>query len=105
MTSGKLYYKIGEVARMLGVNTSTLRFWEKEFPQIKPKRKHGERFYTPEDVETFKLIRFLLHEEKYTIEGARKKLQAERKKIVSRRELLEELIDLKEALLDLKKRL
>ena len=53
----KLYYSIGEVARMLNVEESLLRFWEKEFPQLKPKRAgRNVRQYTKEDVETVKLI-------------------------------------------------
>ena len=56
----KLYYSIGEVADMFGVNTSLLRFWEKEFPQVKPVRNAGgSRFYTPANVETLRMIYFL----------------------------------------------
>ncbi len=104
MTSDKLYYRIGEASEMLGVKPSTLRFWEKEFPQIKPKRKHEERFYTREDLELFKKIKFLVHEEKYTIEGAKRKLRQASRKIAGKQELLEALKKMRKELKELKKR-
>ncbi len=105
MESDKLYYRIGEASRILDVKPSTLRFWEKEFPQIKPKRKHGERFYTEEDLKLFKKIKFLVHEEKYTIEGAKRKLRQASKKITDKQELLEALKNMRSELKELKKRL
>jgi len=67
----KQYYPISEVANMLNVNISLLRFWEKEFDIIKPrKNRKGDRLFRPEDVKNLKLIYFLLKEKKYTIEGA-----------------------------------
>ena len=101
----KLYYRIGEVADYIGVEPSTLRFWEKEFPQIKPKRKNNERFYRPEDVRLFELIHYLLKEEKYTIEGAKKKLKLHRKLISDNKEMIEILEEFKRILLDIKKRI
>jgi DNA-binding transcriptional MerR regulator len=69
----KLYYSIGEVAAMFDVNTSLIRFWEKEFPQLKPgKNNSGIRKYTKKDVEIFHKIYHLLKEEGYTIDGAKK---------------------------------
>lgn len=74
----KLYYKIGEIAKAFDVNTSLIRFWEKEFKVLRPKKnKHGNRIYTKKDIEKLKQIYFLLKEKGYTIEGARQKLKGE----------------------------
>ncbi|MXV38501.1 MerR family transcriptional regulator [Flavobacteriaceae bacterium Ap0902] len=67
----KLYYSIGEVARAFGVNTSLIRFWEKEFDIIKPKKnKKGNRYFTKEDIKNLKTIYHLVKERGYTLEGA-----------------------------------
>ena len=68
----KQYYPISEVAKMFKANVSLLRYWEKEFDIIKP-RKHrkGDRLFRPEDIKNLKLIHFLLKEKKYTIKGAK----------------------------------
>ena len=72
----KRYYSIGEVAKAFEVNTSLLRFWEKEFDQIKPKKKQsGIRKYTPEDVKSIQLIYHLVKEKGLTIDGAKKQLK------------------------------
>lgn len=72
----KLYYSIGEVAAMFGVNTSLIRFWEKEFDIIKPsKSKKGNRLFSAEDVENFKKIFILVKGEGYTLQGAKDKLK------------------------------
>ena len=72
----KRYYSIGEVANAFGVNTSLLRFWEKEFDQIKPKKKQsGIRKYTPEDVKSIQLVYHLVKEKGLTIDGAKKQLK------------------------------
>ncbi len=72
----KLFYTIGEVADMFGVNTSLIRFWEKNFSIIRPKKnKKGNRLFTSNDIENFKLIYHLVKEQRLTLEGARKKLQ------------------------------
>ena len=71
----KRYYSIGEVANAFGVNTSLLRFWEKEFDQIKPKKKQsGIRKYTQEDVKSIQLVYHLVKEKGLTIDGAKKQL-------------------------------
>lgn len=68
----KLYYSIGEVATMLNVKPSLLRYWETEFSMIQPrKNKKGDRFYRPEDIKTLQMIQFLLREKKFTVEGAK----------------------------------
>jgi len=72
----KLYYPIGEVAEMFNVNASLIRFWEKEFDIIRPKKnKKGNRLFTKEDIENFKRIFVLVREEGFTLEGAKQKLK------------------------------
>jgi DNA-binding transcriptional MerR regulator len=71
----KLFFKIGEVARIAGVKQYVLRFWETEFPSIRPqKSKTNQRLYSRRDVETVLAVKHLLHERKFTIEGARRHL-------------------------------
>jgi DNA-binding transcriptional MerR regulator len=73
----KLYYTIGEIAELFQVNTSLIRFWEKEFDQIKPKKnRKGNRLFTREDIRHFRMIYQLVKEQGYTLDGARKKLKA-----------------------------
>ena len=72
---GKLYYSIGEVASMLGEQTSAVRFWEKEFDIIKPrKNKKGNRMFTQSDVENLKIIHHLLKDKGMTIAGVKRKM-------------------------------
>lgn len=68
----KLYYSIGEVAKAFDVNTSLIRYWEQEFPIIRPKKnKKGNRYFTPEDIKNFEMIFYLVKEKGYTLDGAR----------------------------------
>lgn len=70
--SKKIYYTTSEVSKILEIEASTLRFWEKEFPQISPKRSEGNhRLYTQNEIEQIKVIKYLLHEQKMKIEGAK----------------------------------
>ena len=72
----KLYYSIGEVSQMFDVNPSLIRFWEKEFSIIKPKKnKKGNRLFTQKDIKNFRLIYQLVKVEGYTLEGAKQKLK------------------------------
>src|SRR5215471_1469484 len=74
----KLYFKIGEVSDLLGVEPYVLRYWETEFPALSPKKSGtGHRLYRRKDVELLLRIKHLLKEKRYTIEGARQTLQAE----------------------------
>jgi DNA-binding transcriptional MerR regulator len=74
----KLYFRIGEVSDLLGVETYVLRYWESEFPSLAPKKSGtGHRLYRRKDVETLLRIKHLLYEKRFTIEGARQALQAE----------------------------
>jgi len=73
----KLYFKIGEVADIVGVEAYVLRFWESEFPALSPKKtESGHRVYRKKDVETVVAIKELLYEKGYTIAGARKRLRS-----------------------------
>lgn len=72
----KLFYSIGEVAEKVGVKPYVLRYWESEFDRLNPKKTPtGQRAYRKRDLETARTIKKLLYEEKYTIAGARKKLE------------------------------
>ncbi|HBF88863.1 MAG TPA: MerR family transcriptional regulator [Bacteroidales bacterium] len=72
----KLFYPIGEVAKMFDVNTSLIRFWEKEFDIIKPKKNNkGNRLFTQQDVDNFHIIFHLVKERGMTLSGAKKKLK------------------------------
>ena len=76
----KLYHPIGEVAEMLNVNPSLLRFWETEFPALKPhKNKKGTRFYTDDDIALLRQIYHLTRDCGYTLEGAREQLRLNNK--------------------------
>ena len=68
----KLYYSIGEVAKAFDVNTSLIRYWEQEFPILRPKKnKKGNRYFTPEDIKNLQIIFHLVKEKGYTLDGAR----------------------------------
>ena len=76
----KLFYRIGEVSRIAGVPPSVLRFWENEFPRIRPRRTDsGQRVYRRSDVELILTIKNLLYEQKFTIKGARRHLKSKTK--------------------------
>ncbi len=101
----KKYYKIGEVAKLLNLPASTVRYWEKEFSQVKPmKNKKGDRIFNLKDIETLKEIKFLVHDRGVKISKAGKRL-AGKSEIVnadSNNEVVKRLIDLKEVLLKIK---
>ena len=99
----KLYYSIGEVARMFNVNTSLIRFWEKEFDIIKPKKnKKGNRFFTLQDIENIKLIYHLVKERGMTLNGAKKKLKDNKEDAHHNFEVIQSLTEIKKMLLELK---
>ena len=78
----KLNFKIGEAAKLLGARPHALRYWEREFPLLKPKKMAGSRrIYFKKDMEILFLIKTLLHKEKLSVEGARKRLPAYYKKL------------------------
>ena len=88
----KRFFKIGEVSRIVGVPTHVLRYWEREFSIVRPHRAPSkQRVYRRSDVERLLQIKRLLHQEKYTIAGARKRLHASRveREEIARRESIE----------------
>jgi DNA-binding transcriptional MerR regulator len=99
----KLYYTIGEVAEMFKVNTSLIRFWEKEFTIIKPKKnKKGNRFFTQEDIDNFHLIYHLVKERGMTLKGAQMKLKDNREDVQNNFEVIKTLQEIRGMLLELK---
>ena len=89
----KLYFRIGEVSKIAKIPAYVLRFWESEFPRIRPKRTDaGQRLYTRADIELILKIKTLLYEKKFTIQGARQHLSVRsRKDAASEKQLLAEL--------------
>ena len=101
----KQYYSIGNVALMFKENTSLIRYWEKEFSILKPKKnKKGDRFFRPEDIKNLKMIYHLLRERKYTIEGAKEFIRNNRA-AGEKHEMIESLEKVKLFLLELKNNL
>jgi DNA-binding transcriptional MerR regulator len=99
----KLYYSIGEVAEMFNVNTSLIRFWEKEFDIIKPrKNKKGNRLFTKEDIENFHIIFYLVKEKGMTLKGAQKKMKENREDTLHNFEVIKSLNSIKSMLLEIK---
>tara|TARA_B100001093_G_scaffold514656_1_gene589189 strand:+ start:9677 stop:10021 length:345 start_codon:yes stop_codon:yes gene_type:complete len=102
----KLYYSIGEVASMFNVNTSLIRFWEKEFDIIKPnKTKKGNRQFTKEDVKNYQLIYYLVKERGYTLKGAKSKLKNNTTEIQNQKVIVDKMTKIKSFLLHLKEQL
>lgn len=102
----KVYYRIGEVAEMFGVNVSLIRYWEKEFDIIKPFRnKKGNRFFTKQDVDNFHLIYHLVKERGFTLHGAREKLKANRDDVTANHEVVKTLQQMRTFLMELKQNL
>jgi|TARA_B110000438_G_scaffold303117_1_gene363228 DNA-binding transcriptional MerR regulator len=92
----KLYYSIGEVATMFDVNNSLIRFWEKEFSIIKPKKnKKGNRYFTDKDIDNFKIIFHLVKERGYTLDGAKKKLRENKEDTIQNVEIVNQLKDIR----------
>ena len=102
----KLYYSIGEIADMFEVNVSLLRFWEKEFDILKPKKnKKGNRMFTTKDLYNLKIIYNLVKERGYTLEGAKKKLKENKEDTMNNIEIVNRLKDIRQFLVELKEEL
>ena len=104
--STKIYYSIGEVSNMLNVNTSLIRFWEKEFDILKPKKnKKGNRQFTKEDVKNYFLIYYLVKERGYTLNGAKEVLKTSISEVKNQKEIVDKMTKIKLFLLNLKQQL
>ena len=102
----KRYYGIGEVARAFNVNTSLVRFWEKEFDVLKPKKNaKGNRKFTPEDIKNLELIFYLVKERGFTLDGAKLHLKENKHKTLERFEIIRKLETVKAELLKIKDQL
>ena len=102
----KLYYSIGEVAKMFDVNESLLRYWEKEFPIISPKKAGGNvRQYRKEDIENIRLVYHLVKEKGMTLQGAKQKLKMNRETTIRTAEILDRLKLIREELVSMRKEL
>ena len=100
----KLYYSIGEVARMFDVKESLLRFWEKEFDLISPKKSDkGIRYYKTSDIENVRLVYHLVKEKGLTLAGAKQKLKNNKDATVKNEELVHRLKNIRQELVSLKK--
>ena len=88
----KRYYGIGEVARAFGVNASLIRFWEKEFDVLQPKKNaKGNRKFTPQDIKNLQLIYHLVKERGFTLDGAKTHLKEEKQKTLSNFDIIHKL--------------
>ena len=102
----KSYYSTGEVAKAFDGNASLIRFWEKEFDIIKPKKNaKGDRKFTPEDVKNLQLIFHLVKERGFTLDGAKIHLKENQKKTLDKFEIIRKLETIKSQLTNLKNQL
>ena len=102
----KVYYTIGEVAELFGVNPSLIRYWEKEFDILKPtKNKKGNRLFTKEDLDVLRIIYHLVKERGFTLQGAREKLKNNREEVEKTSEVVDTLREIRSFLLEIKDQL
>ena len=102
----KLYYSIGEVAEMFNVNTSLIRFWEKEFYMIRPKKnKKGNRLFTQQDIDNFHIIYHLVKEKGMTLKGAQKKMKENKEDTEHNFEIIKSLESIKDMLIEVRETL
>lgn len=102
----KRYYGIGEVAKAFDVNTSLIRFWEKEFDALKPKKNaKGNRKFTPQDIKNLELIYHLVKERGFTLEGAKTHLKESKHKTLQNFEIIQKLERVKTELIKIKEQL
>ena len=102
----KRYYTIGEVSEMFDVNASQIRFYEKEFEVLQPKKnKKGNRLFTPEDIENLKIIFHLVKEKGFTLQGAKEHLKGNKDTVKDNQRVIDSLERLKQFLLEVKEQL
>ncbi len=98
----KKYYKIGDVAEMLGIPMSTLRYWETQFTIIRPRRNAKNiRFYTPRDIETIRMIHYLVKEKGLKLDAAQEQIRTNRDGVDKRFEVVEQLKSIRDRLANL----
>lgn len=98
----KKFYRISDVSELLNLPQSTIRFWEKEFSELRPRRSGGgTRYYTPNDIEILKIIKFLIKDKRLTIEGAREHLRRNRADMERKHLVVERLQSIRRRLTDL----
>jgi len=103
VSDSKLYYSISEVAAMFNVNASLIRFWEKEFDIIKPKKNaKGNRLFTQQDIDNVALIHHYVKERRLTLEGTRQKIKENRNDADHRFQVVQSLKNIRASLLELK---
>jgi DNA-binding transcriptional MerR regulator len=99
----KMYYSISEVAKMFNVNESLLRYWEKEFPIIAPRKAGGNvRQYRKEDIENIRLVYHLVKEKGMTLQGAKQRLKANKEKTIQTAQIVDRLKQIREELVNLR---
>ena len=102
----KLFYPIGEVAQMFDVSVSSIRYWEKEFDILKPKKnKKGNRMFTKKDLDNLKIIYHLTKERGFTLEGAKKKLRENKTDTIDNIEIISHLKNIRKFLVDFREEL
>ena len=98
----KKFYKISDVAEILGIPASTLRFWEKQFTIIKPRRNAKNiRFYTPQDIETIRKVYYLVKEKGLKLDAAQEQIRRNRANVDKRFEVIERLKGIRQELTDI----
>ena len=98
----KKFYRIGDVALITGLPQSTIRFWEKEFSELRPKRNAGvTRYYTPGDIEQLNIIKFLIRDKGLTLEGAREHLRRNRRDLDRKHQIVQRLRTIRKALTEM----
>ncbi|MBP9793191.1 MAG: MerR family transcriptional regulator [Flavobacterium sp.] len=106
LPENKRYYSMGEIATAFGVNQSLIRFWDKEFDILKPKKNaKGNRMFTPEDVKNLQLIYHLVKERGFTLEGAKVHLKEGQQKTLDKFEIIRKLESIKTQLTNIKNEL
>ncbi|AMA49726.1 MULTISPECIES: MerR family transcriptional regulator [Flavobacterium] len=103
LPENKRYYTMGEVATAFGVNQSLIRFWDKEFDVLRPKKNaKGNRLFTPEDIKNLELIYHLVKERGFTLEGAKIHLKEGQKTALDKLAIIHKLESIKQQLLSIK---
>ncbi len=102
----KKYYRISEVSQMLGLSLTTLRYWERRFSSIRPKRSDGNtRYYTPHDIENVRLVQYLVKEKGMKIEAACAEINRNRDNVSKRIEVIDRLREIRNQIMKLKEAL